>query len=476
MTSPSPARRSYASIAALWYPMAATWLMMALEGPFLAAVIARLEEPTFNLAAWGVAYAFALLFEAPVIMMMSASTALVEDRQSFGALRRFAAVLNVAVTVIMAVALVPAVFEVIAVDLIGLPPPVDRLSHLALLVLLPWPGAIGYRRFYQGLLIRDGKTRLVAYGTVVRLVAMVSTALLLAVLPEPGTIPGVTVGAAALTAGVVAEAVVARLMARGSVRRVLAREPAGDQTDQTDEAGEPDELDELTQPAIARFYTPLVLTSFLGLAAHPIVTFFLGRAPAAVESLAVLPVVNSLVFVFRSLGLSYQDVAIALLGAADGGGEEPSDAGAEDRGGARRRRSFVHLPELSRFAAALALAASGGLALVGFTPLADVWFVTVSGLAPALAGFAVLPTRILAVLPGMSVILSFQRALLLKGRFTRPITVATAIEVVAIVALLLGLIHEVGMIGITAAAIAYVGGRLLANAWLIRPCRQVVKR
>ncbi|MCK4558957.1 MAG: hypothetical protein KAV45_04180 [Calditrichia bacterium] len=38
-------------ISIFWLPLAATWLMMAFEGPFLAAIIARLAEPKFNLAA-----------------------------------------------------------------------------------------------------------------------------------------------------------------------------------------------------------------------------------------------------------------------------------------------------------------------------------------------------------------------------------------------------------------------------------------
>ena len=42
-----------------WLPLEATWLMMAIEGPFLAAVIARLPAPKENLAAFGVAAALA---------------------------------------------------------------------------------------------------------------------------------------------------------------------------------------------------------------------------------------------------------------------------------------------------------------------------------------------------------------------------------------------------------------------------------
>ena len=62
---------------------------MSIEGPFLSAIIARMVDPKFNLAAYGVAFSFALIVEAPVIMLMSASTALVKDYHSFKKLRNF---------------------------------------------------------------------------------------------------------------------------------------------------------------------------------------------------------------------------------------------------------------------------------------------------------------------------------------------------------------------------------------------------
>ena len=85
---------TYKKIFFFWAPLAATWLMMATEGPFLAAVIARLANPKYNLAAYGVAFSFAVLIEAPIIMIMSASTALVKDKDSFFKLRNFTYVLN----------------------------------------------------------------------------------------------------------------------------------------------------------------------------------------------------------------------------------------------------------------------------------------------------------------------------------------------------------------------------------------------
>ena len=41
MAEPGPPRHSTRSILLFWMPLAATWLMMAAEGPFLAAIIAR---------------------------------------------------------------------------------------------------------------------------------------------------------------------------------------------------------------------------------------------------------------------------------------------------------------------------------------------------------------------------------------------------------------------------------------------------
>jgi hypothetical protein len=51
---------------------------------------------------------------------------------------------------------------------------------------------------------------------------------------------------------------------------------------------------------------------------------------------------------------------------------------------------------------------------------------------------------------------------------------ATATEVTVIVLALLALIHGLDLIGVTAAAIAFVVGRLMANVYLVPPCRKVL--
>lgn len=426
MTAP----RTQLEILRFWAPLAATWLMMAAEGPFLAAVIARLGDPAFNLAAYGVAFAFALLVESPVIMMMSASIALVEDGDSYRRLRRFAHGLSAAMIGVMVVLLLPPVFRAVMEGLVALPPEVARRTHLALLILLPWPGAIGYRRFHQGLLIREGRTRLVAYGTVVRLCTMAAMATGLYV---AGGVPGAAVGAAALSAGVVAEALATRVMCRAAVRRVAAVPPA---------AGH----QPLSLGRIARFYYPLALTSLIGLVLQPMLTFFMGRAPSPVESLAVFPVIHALSFVFRALGLSYQEVVIALSG-----------------------RRFEHAAAVRRFALTLAAAVTVGYTAITATPLARVWFGGVSGLTPELIAFAIVPALIIVPLPALSVFQSYQRGVLVNARRTAPATWATALEI-GVVALLFPLLTaHFGWAGVVSSGVAFVAGRLAAVVFLVRP-------
>ncbi len=419
-----------------WVPLAATWLLMAFEGPFLAAVIARLTEPAHNLAAFGVAFAVAMLVESPVIMLLSASTALVEGPQSFRKLRAFTMALNVLVSGTMLLLVLTPLWEALARRLLELDLTVARLSGETLLLLTPWPAAIGYRRFYQGVLIRAGRPRLVAYGTVTRLGAMATSAVVLA---HVGGLPGAKVGAVALSAGVVVEALACRLMARPVVREL--RRGSDDPTRAP-----------LTFASVVSFYFPLALTSALGIAVQPTTTFFMGHARFPLESLAVLPVVNSLSFLFRSFGLAYQEVAIALL--------------ARDRS---------NLAPLARFAVILALATSVGQALIVFTPCATVWLSDLSGLGAELIGFAYTPARLLVVIPGLAVLLSLERAILVDARNLLPVTWGTVVEVVALAVALQLTVHGFELVGATAAALSVGFGRLCGGAYLLPPCLRVLR-
>jgi hypothetical protein len=413
---------------------------MASEGPFLAAVIARLPDATYNLAAHGVAFALAVLVESPVIMLMSAATALVRDEESFTKLRRFGWGLNILGTGFLLLALMPGPFRWLTGSLMNLPSEVADLTYGALWFYLPWPAAIGYRRFLQGVLIRAGRTRLVAYGTGIRLMGMVAGALVGYFLLD---IPGAWVGGFALGLGVTVEALAARAMAAGTIREIRAG--AWDAPE-----GRPVPL---RYTDILSFYYPLALTSLIGLSVQPLLTFFMGNSVRPVQSLAVFPVVHALGFFFRSMGLAYQDAAIALMG---------------DR--------LERLPDVKRFAVSLGAATSAALGLVAFTPLSDVWFMGISGLTRELAAFASTPTALLVPLPALSVLLSLQRAILVQNRRTRPITVASAVEVGAVAVGFVTLGWGIGLVGATAAFGAFLLGRTAGNLYLFGACRRVRRR
>tara|TARA_B100000809_G_scaffold256728_1_gene297128 strand:- start:978 stop:2237 length:1260 start_codon:yes stop_codon:yes gene_type:complete len=412
--------------------------MMAAEGPFLAAMIARMPGPEFNLGAYGVAFALAILIEAPVIMLMSAATSLVKDRISYLKLRNFSRGLILGTTLLLLIVLVPGVYRWLTETLLQLPAEVADLTYGALWFFLPWPSAIGYRRFLQGVLIRAGKTRLVAIGTLIRLLAMTVAALLGYLLLD---IPGAWVGGLALGTGVTVEAIAARFMAAETVRDLLAEEGNSAYTGRT-----------VTYRAIATFYLPLALTSLIGLAIQPLLTFFMGRSISPVESLAVYPVVHSLSFFFRSVGFAYQDAAIALIG-----------------------ERFEHYRELRRFCFTLGAVTTAGLALVAFTPLFQLWFTVLSGLTPELTSFALIPARIIVPLPFLSVLLSFQRAILVEGRRTQHITWASVIEVTTVAVLFLTLGFRFEVVGATAAFTAFLGGRLLSTVYLAPGCASVLR-
>ena len=416
-----------------WLPLAATWLMMAAEGPFVAALVARLPEPTFNLAAFGVALSLAFVAEAPIIMLLAATTALARDRESFRRLRRFSILMNGGVTAAMAFIVFPPVFEVLASRVLALPPEVAGRAQLAVALFLPWPAAIGFRRFQQGILIAAGRTRLVAYGTVVRLSTMAATGLALFL---DGRLEGAVVGAGALSAGVVVEAAVSWAWARPDRNRLSLRAPAS-----------PADVPSLAD--IQRFYWPLAVTPLMNMAAQPLVILFVGRGHLPIESLAVLPVVNTFGFLFRCPATAFQEVVIAL-----------------GRGGAAALRS------LRRFAVLLGGLSSLAMAAVVLTPAAGLWFAGVTGLDRELVPLARRAAAVLVLTPAAATVLVWMHARLVLLRTTRLVTVGTLVELAVLTATLFAGISFSRVPAAIVATTAILAGRSAGALFLLAARRR----
>jgi hypothetical protein len=382
-SAPLTARR----ILHTWWPLAASWLLMALELPAVSAVVARLPNPDINLAAYGgVVSPLSLLIEAPIIMLLAASTALSKDWASYIKIRRFMMRTSAILTAIHALIAFTPLYYVVVGRIIGVPAEIVEPARIGLMIMLPWTWSIAYRRFNQGVLIRFNHSRAVGTGTVVRLT---TDLLVLGIGYLIGTLPGIVVGAGAVAAGVVSEAVYAGLrvqpVLKHELRQALPVDPP------------------LSFKAFIAFYVPLVMTSLLSLLVQPIGSAALSRMPHALDSLAVWPVISGLVFLLRSPGVAYNEVVVALL-------DEPQ---------------AVH--SLRRFTAAMAIAMTLPLLALAATPLAGLWFGTLSALEPPLTALAQRALWLALPLPALSTLQSWYQGTILHSRRTRGITEAVII-------------------------------------------------
>lgn len=418
-----------------WWPLAASWLFMATEGPMMSAVVARLVEPEINLAAWGgIVYPVALLIESPIIMLLSASTALSKDWDSYLKLRRFMMRAGAFLTALHVLIVLTPLYYFVAVRLIGAPAEIVEPGRLGLMIMIPWTWSIAYRRFNQGVLIRFGHSRAVGWGTLIRLS---TDALVLGAGYFIGAIPGVAVAAGAVVAGVISEATYAGLRVRPVLRDQLRQAPSTGQI--------------LTLRTFLKFYTPLALMALLNMLVQPIGSAALSRMPAAIESLAAWSVVSGFLFLFRGMGYAYNEVVIALL-------DEPRAA-----------------RNLRRFALALTTLTSGALLLIAATPLATLWFGVVSGLKPELVALAQWGLWIALPIPGLTVWQKLYEGTIVHSRSTRPITEAMAVFLLADGAALWAGVTWGQMAGLYVGLAAMTAGVLAQTAWLWQRSRPAMQ-
>ena len=331
-------------------------------------------------------------------MLLAASTALCRDRDSYRRIRGYMIVLAGSLTAVHVLVAFTPLFDWIVVSLIGVPEQIVEPSRIGLRILTPWTGAIAYRRFNQGVLIRFGQSKAVSIGTSLRLLVDVT---LLGAGYWIGSTPGIVVATTAVSAGVICEAFFIRRQVRPVLATVLPEEAS---------SREP-----LSLGSFLHFYVPLALTSLLNLAIQPASSAAISRMPHPLESLAAWPVVYGLLFMLRCLGHAFQEVAVALL-------DHPG--------------SF---PALRRFVRLLAGSTTTLLLLISATPLSGIWFEKVAGLEPELAVLARTGIWFGLLLPALSAFQNWFQGILVQRRQTRGVTEAVIVFLFACVgSLLLG--------------------------------------
>ncbi len=423
----SSAAVSQRRILTLWSPLAGSWLLMGVELPMLAVVMTRLPGGEPHLAALGaLVYPLAVLIEAPIIMLLAASTALVRDLLMHERLRRFTHVACAVLTAIHALVAFTPLFDWIASDLIGVPPAVVEPGRLGLQIMTPWTWAIGYRRFQQGVLIRCERSDLVAYGTVIRLL---SNASVLGVGLVVGTWSGIAVGTTGIACGVLAEAAWAGWCFRSAAQDRLPAQS---------------ERPPLSWGAFAAFYLPLACTPLITFVIQPIGAWAMSQLATPLLSLAAWPAVYGLVFLTRSAGFAFNEVVVTLA-------SEPGGPAA-----------------LRRFGLKIAAVTTSVLLLLAATPLGELWFGGVSGMSAELTLVAATALWFALLMPGYAVAQNFLQGLLVQAHRTRAITEAVVLYLVLCYACLrLGIARFPEVQGIYVTLISFTVAGLAQTLWLV---------
>jgi hypothetical protein len=426
---------TYKTIFKTWWPLAISWLLMAVEFPFMSAIIARLPNAEINLAAYGgIIFPITWLLQAPVEMLLAASTALNKDWASYCKVRRFMMVLGAVLTLLHFLTAFTPLYYLVSQKIIGAPAEIIAPARLGLMIMTPFTWAVAFRRFQNGTMIRFGHSRAVAVGTFIRIGVNIGI-LLLGYYWLGGNLSAIALTAGAQASGVVIEALYSALRVRPVVNKQVKTASL---------------TETLTTTALLRFYTPLALTTFILFSFEFIGSMAVSRMPQALESLAVWPVLAGLIFILQSSGIAYNEVVVALM-------DKP--------GAAAKLRTFTGLLSLIVTLATLVFA---------LTPLASFWFVKVSSLPTVLSNLAERSFWLALPAPALAVILSWYQGAVLNARQTRGISEACAAAFLGLLVVLWTGVAWGQIAGIYIGTGAFMFSTLVQTGWLWFRSRDVL--
>ncbi|MYD10172.1 MAG: hypothetical protein F4X02_09025 [Chloroflexi bacterium] len=411
---------TYRKILLFWFPLALAWLMMALEAPWVQGVISRKPDSETQLAAFGLVFSLSILIETPIIMLLATSNALARDRQSYQRLWRFMLAINLCVGGIAVLMAFTPLLDLYLGSVLNIPAHIIEAARPGMKIMICWGAFIGYRRFHQGIVIRFGNTHYVGIGTAIRVLVSGSVAVALGAITN---IAGAQIGALALAISVLAETAYTHIISRPDVRRLL---------DTPRQASLPD----LTYRQVLRFHIPLAITSLVSFLIYPAIERGLANTPDAVQSLAAWPVLMSIMFATRAGGMAYQEVVISL---------DNSE---------RNHRL------LRNFTLRLGFALSSFMLVFAFTPLISIYVGGVLGVPEALRELVELGAQAAILVPLLTTLQSYFRALLMLSQRTATIYQAISLGFVTTALTVWGGI-ALDMPGIMAAALGLTLGQLL---------------
>lgn len=381
---------------------------MGLEGPIIVQMIASVgigEQRAVWLAAFNALLAISLVIESPVIDLLSTSTTLCRGKITFGAISKFSLQLMAICTVVHALVVFTPIYGWITGHY---DPAVREALHAPLMVMLPWSAAIGWRRFKQGILIRSGRTRMIGFGTAVRVGTLIAVSF---VLSRSSPLSGVMIAGIALASSVTAESIFVHFAAAGAIARLA-------------DGDEP-----LAPRKLVSFHIPLTVTTAMVLSSNFLITQALAASADHKVSHAAYQVALAFMWLHRAVVFALPEVVITLY----------------DHVSAR--------PLLHRFSAIVSLSMTGLMLFWGLTGLDYQFFRTVLGQDEVIARAAHWAFLGSALLPAINGAQAYVRGVLTAMHFTKPRMTAMGVGLaVMAITLLLGLQNKTSGIVLGAAA------------------------
>jgi hypothetical protein len=362
--------------------------MMTLEPLIINTALSHAPNAETTLAAYSVMFSVALVIEAPVIMLVSASTALSRTRDAFRKLFRFMLVLGISVVVIGFVVSLTPLYGWLVLDLMGIPPAVAQVVRPGLVIMSIWSFPIAWRRTLQGLLIAHNRTPIVTAATIVRLLALVGA---LAAGRQLMADRMLVVSALAMQVSVIAESLVVTPPAFRIVRRL----PSGP-------AQRP-----LTWSSLYRFYQPLATMTILRQIGRPMLSAGIAAAQLPERSLAAWSVAWSLIMLPFGVTIGLEQVAIAK-------GTTPG-----------------LLARVRRFVWSVGLVLSGALAVLAYAPPARPVLGGLFDLTAEVEPLVILVLRSTAMLPLLQSLQALLRGVAISEERTPDIRSAVAVGLAA---------------------------------------------
>ena len=353
----------------------------------VAAFLARMPNPTENLAAYSIAFFFHSTMGSPLWACQMVSLSFMRDQQAVRRMLVFSAQVMASIGWVWIVLGATPAGDWFYGSLFGLSQKVTEGARQCTLILVLMLPLVAVRSLMYALMMRARRTLLVTYGTIIRLVALGVALYLMS-----GNVEGPKIGALAIIACIVVETLFSIVAARSIYGRLSTQQ------------GPPVSYKELWI-----FAWPIMVMHTAEHGVNFLVSLFLGRLPRPELALAVFSVADSILRVLlsplRNLTITVQSLS----------------------------NSALDFPVLGRFCAQIALAFAALMTLFFIPPINHFALTKAMGLTDALADYAGLALTI-GILLALSIgAAAAARGFLIASRQTKILAISSALRLVAVV-------------------------------------------